>query len=80
MIGADGLIYQDLDDLIAAAREGNPHIERFDCSVFNGDYVTGDIDEAYLDKLQTARNDAAKKKKNGEDSPESTIVDLSNGA
>ncbi|MFZ5561250.1 MAG: amidophosphoribosyltransferase [Pseudomonadota bacterium] len=80
MIGADGLIYQDLDDLIAAAREGNPHIERFDCSVFNGDYVTGDIDEAYLDMLQTARNDAAKKRKNGEDSPESTIVDLSNGA
>ncbi len=80
MIGADGLIYQDLDDLIAAAREGNPHIERFDCSVFNGDYVTGDIDEAYLDMLQTARNDAAQKRKNGEESPESTIVDLSNGA
>lgn len=79
MIGADGLIYQDLDDLIAAAREGNPHIERFDCSVFNGEYVTGDIDDAYLDALQSARNDAAKKKKNGEEVAESTIVDLSNG-
>ncbi|MCC2639043.1 MAG: amidophosphoribosyltransferase [Moraxellaceae bacterium] len=80
MIGADRLVYQDLDDLIAAAREGNPHIERFDCSVFNGDYVTGDIDEAYLDALQTARSDAAQKRRNGEGSPESTIVDLSNGA
>jgi amidophosphoribosyltransferase len=80
MIGADRLVYQDLDDLIAAAREGNPHIERFDCSVFNGEYVTGDIDEAYLDALQSARSDAAKKKKNGEGAPESTIVDLSNGA
>ena len=80
MIGADRLVYQDLDDLIAAAREGNPHIERFDCSVFNGDYVTGDIDEAYLDALQSARSDAAKKRKNGEDSPQATIVDLSNGA
>jgi amidophosphoribosyltransferase len=79
MIGADRLIYQDLDDLIAAAREGNPHIERFDCSVFNGEYVTGDIDDAYLDALQTARSDAAKKKKNGgNDGAESTIVDLSN--
>ncbi|MES2918227.1 MAG: amidophosphoribosyltransferase [Pseudomonadota bacterium] len=80
MIGADRLVYQDLDDLIAAAREGNPHIERFDCSVFNGDYVTGDIDDAYLDALQSARSDAAKKRKNGEDSPQATIVDLSNGA
>jgi amidophosphoribosyltransferase len=79
MIGADRLVYQDLDDLIAAAREGNPHIERFDCSVFNGEYVTGDIDEAYLDALQTARNDAAKKRKDGDGEPESTIVDLSNG-
>ncbi|HET8729933.1 MAG TPA: amidophosphoribosyltransferase [Moraxellaceae bacterium] len=80
LIGADRLIYQDLDDLISAAREGNPHIERFDCSVFNGDYVTGDIDDAYLEALQTARSDAAKKRKNGEDSPQATIVDLSNGS
>ena len=39
LIGSDGLIYQDLDDLIASAREGNPEIEQFDCSVFNGEYV-----------------------------------------
>lgn len=74
LIGADALIYQKLEDLIAAAREGNPHIEAFDCSVFNGEYVTGDIDEAYLDALQTSRNDAAKRTK---DQP-STMVDLSN--
>ena len=36
LIGADGLIYQDLSDLIASAREGNPEIEQFDCSVFDG--------------------------------------------
>lgn len=40
-LGVDWLIYQDLDDLIAASSEGNPSIEKFDCSVFNGDYVTG---------------------------------------
>lgn len=80
MIGADGLIYQRLEDLIAAAREGNPNIEHFDCSVFDGKYVTGDIDEAYLDALQAQRNDSAKKKKNVENVGEPTIVDLANGA
>lgn len=79
MIGADRLVYQNLDDLIAAAQEGNPHIHGFDCSVFNGQYVTGDIDEGYLDALQASRNDAAKKRKNGEGPAMSTIVDLSNG-
>ena len=59
-IGADWLVYQDLDDLIDAAREGNPDIVNFDCSVFNGSYVTGDIDDSYLDLLQSLRNDSAK--------------------
>lgn len=60
LIGADWLVYQDLDDLIASAREGNPLIARFDCSVFNGQYVTGDITPAYLQRLQEARSDASK--------------------
>jgi amidophosphoribosyltransferase len=60
IIGADRLIYQDLNDLIDAAREGNPHIKRFDCSVFDGAYVTGGIDDAYLGKLENHRNDQAK--------------------
>ncbi len=60
LIGADGLIYQELEDLIASAREGNPEIERFDCSVFDGQYVTGDIDEPYLERLQQMREDSAK--------------------
>lgn len=61
IIGADRLIYQDLNDLIDSAREGNPSIERFDCSVFDGGYVTGGIDEAYLSKLENRRSDQAKK-------------------
>jgi len=72
LIGADGLIYQDLEDLIAAAREGNPQITQFDCSVFNGEYVTGDIDDAYLDRLAKSRNDGAKRKL------ENVTIDLSN--
>jgi len=59
-IGADWLVYQDLQDLVDTAREGNPNIEEFDCSVFNGEYVTGDIDEDYLNKLEQRRNDMAK--------------------
>ncbi|OUS32369.1 amidophosphoribosyltransferase [Gammaproteobacteria bacterium 45_16_T64] len=59
-IGADWLVYQDLQDLVDTAKEGNPKIDVFDCSVFNGEYVTGDIDEAYLSRLEQRRNDLAK--------------------
>lgn len=59
-IGADWMLYQDLEDLIACGREGNPELDRFDCSVFNGEYVTGDIDQKYLDAIEAERNDSAK--------------------
>lgn len=62
-IGADWLIYQDLDDLISTALEGNPDIKQYECSVFNGEYVTGDVDEIYLKRIENLRNDAAKAKK-----------------
>ncbi len=62
-IGADRLIYQDLPDLIEAAREGNPRIERFDASCFDGIYVTGDVDQDYLDRIEQLRCDAAKSKR-----------------
>jgi amidophosphoribosyltransferase len=68
LIGADWLIFQDLEDLIAASAEGNPNITSFECSVFDGKYVTGDVDEEYLRKLENNRNDVMKKmrsKKNG---------------
>lgn len=57
LIGADDLIFQDLTDLIAAVREENPDITTFECSVFNGVYVTKDIDQAYLDYLENLRKD-----------------------
>jgi len=59
-IGADWLVYQDLEDLIECSRIGNPQIERFDCSVFDGNYITGDVDEAYIQRLSSERNDSAK--------------------
>ena len=63
LIGADWLVYQNLSDLIDSAREGNPHITSYECSVFDGKYVTGDVDEIYLKRLETTRNDSAKKQK-----------------
>ncbi|ORY24062.1 phosphoribosyltransferase-like protein [Naematelia encephala] len=63
-IGADLVIYQTLDDLVESCRQFNPSIERFDCSVFTGEYVTGGVDERYLEHLQKLRNDKAKAKKN----------------
>ncbi|MCB1664344.1 MAG: amidophosphoribosyltransferase [Pseudomonadales bacterium] len=60
LIGADWLVFQDLSDLIAASSEGNPSITRFECSVFDGQYITGDVDEKYLKRLEDCRNDAAK--------------------
>ncbi len=55
-IGADALIYQDLDALIGAVRELRPLLTHFDTSCFNGVYVTGDVTEAYLDQIEAARN------------------------
>lgn len=62
-IGVDWLIYQELDDLIESCKRGNKAIQQFDCSVFNGEYVTGDIDQAYLDEIDKRRNDNAKQNK-----------------
>ncbi len=59
-IGADKLIYQDLEDLIEAVRAGNPKIARFDTSCFSGEYVTGGVSQAYLDHLEKIRCDMAK--------------------
>ncbi|USD61417.1 amidophosphoribosyltransferase [Vibrio sp. SCSIO 43140] len=59
-IGADALIYQTIPDLIEAVGLGNPDVKLFEASVFNGEYVTGDIDQSYLDYLDSLRNDDAK--------------------
>lgn len=69
-IGADKIIYQDLDDLVDSVRHGNPALSDFDCSCFNGQYITGDIDAAYLAELERCRNDKAKLLPEFEDSDE----------
>ena len=54
-IGADKLVYQDLDDLKAAVRKVNPAIKYFEASCFDGDYITGDITLEYLNTIEAAR-------------------------
>ena len=57
-IGADALIYQDIEALVHAVQLSNASLENFDCSCFDGCYVTGDIDEAYLASIESARGDS----------------------
>lgn len=58
-IGADKLIYQDLEDLVEAVSAGNERITEFDTSCFSGVYATGDITPDYLASIDTARNEYA---------------------
>ncbi len=51
LLEADAVVYQRLEDLDAALRDMNPNIKHFESSCFDGYYVTGDIDEAYLQHL-----------------------------
>ncbi|HEY0720190.1 MAG TPA: amidophosphoribosyltransferase [Gammaproteobacteria bacterium] len=75
-IGADWLVYQDLEDLIdAVLNKKNQKVSRFEASVFDGVYVTGDITPDYLAGLEQARNDAAKQQRERE---ESAIIELHN--
>ena len=61
LIGADGLIYQDLDDLVDAVRELNPDLKSFEDSVFSACYITKEVDDAYLEALAEKRNDVARR-------------------
>ncbi|MEY3352679.1 MAG: hypothetical protein RL533_989 [Pseudomonadota bacterium] len=56
LIGADQLIYQSVEDMKKAVQDINPNIKNFEASCFDGNYLTGDITEAYLDALEAARN------------------------
>ena len=55
-IGADALVYQDLDALKAAVRAVNPAVTHFDTSCFDGKYITGDVSPEYLESVEQARD------------------------
>ena len=71
-IGADALIYQDLEDLKSTITQETTAIKDFDCSCFDGKYITEDIDEAYLVNIETARAD----KGSDDDEGSSSQLDL----
>jgi len=75
LIGADKLIFQTIEDLVAAVGAGNPDIKIFDTAVFDGDYVTNDIDNAYLEKLDALRNNSSKE---DSDKNADSIIDMHN--
>ncbi len=58
-IGADALIYQDLEALKDAVRRANPRLASFEASCFDGQYITGDVTSDYLHEVET-RRDAAR--------------------
>jgi amidophosphoribosyltransferase len=64
IIGADWLIYQDLDDLVRAVRHHDSEVTEFDASCFSGVYVTGDVSPEYLARLQSERSDQARAERN----------------
>ncbi|MBI2753282.1 MAG: amidophosphoribosyltransferase, partial [Betaproteobacteria bacterium] len=57
-IGADALIYQDLESLKDAVRRVNPKLVSFEASCFDGRYVTGDVTSDYLQAIETRRDEA----------------------
>jgi amidophosphoribosyltransferase len=57
-IGADLLIYQDLEALKDAVRGINPKLVDFEASCFDGKYITGDITADYLSHLAVERDEA----------------------
>jgi amidophosphoribosyltransferase len=71
-IGCDALIYQDLEALIDDVRSVNPSITNFETSCFNGQYITGDVTQDYLDGVEAQRRDST----NAGDTAAATQLDL----
>lgn len=65
-IGADALVYQTLEGMIDAVGHFNPNIKAFDCSCFDGKYVTGDVTLEYIAELERERLESKQQKKKAE--------------
>ncbi|GAB3683073.1 amidophosphoribosyltransferase [Salinisphaera aquimarina] len=75
VIGADKLIYQDMDDLVRSVNAGNADLEKFEDSVFSGQYITADISQDYLAQLELFRADAAREDRRNSDN---AVLELHN--
>ncbi len=65
-IGADALVYQTIEGMREAVGGLNPAVPDFDCSCFDGRYVTGDVSPAYLNFIEGQRKAAKEAKKKAE--------------
>nr|MBL8412129.1 amidophosphoribosyltransferase [Dechloromonas sp.] len=65
-IGADALVYQDIEALKQSITNLRSDLTVFDASCFDGCYITGDIDSYYLDAVEGKRG-GGKSAKNDED-------------
>ncbi|MHC5210978.1 MAG: amidophosphoribosyltransferase [Planctomycetota bacterium] len=54
-IGADGVVYQTLENLEAAVRDGNENIRQTCSACFSGVYPTGDVTEEQLARIEAER-------------------------
>ena len=54
-IGADALVYQDIDAMQRSVSDLGPHLKRFEASCFNGVYLTGDVTPEFLDRVERGR-------------------------
>ncbi|MBQ49475.1 MAG: amidophosphoribosyltransferase [Zetaproteobacteria bacterium] len=77
-IGADWLVYQDLADLIESCSGGSKKIDTFECSVFDGEYLTGDVTEAYLQELEAFREQSYQNDEDPQQGTDTMVVDLHN--
>jgi amidophosphoribosyltransferase len=75
-IGADWILYQDIEQLVEAVKFGQDKISDFDTSCFTGEYLTGDVTPEYLKLIESQRNDKAKKGKNSNDLDLSELSDV----
>jgi amidophosphoribosyltransferase len=67
-LGADALIYQDLDALKDAVHRANPKLTSFETSCFDGHYITGDITSDYLRAIEVSRD--AKRDSGDDEAPQ----------
>ncbi len=74
-IGADGLLYQELEDLKRAIQSVNPSIQRFESSCFDGCYITGDVTPEYLERIERRGEDSVASRE-GEEGAGAAQLDL----
>lgn len=76
VLGADGLVYQSVEDLLSVGRELNPSVRQFDAACFDGHYVTGDVTSDYLALLEQSGRGAKRTRSGSSASSMATAASL----